>query len=472
MATFIIYCRNNDHIDRTLNDLIDKTPPQYVEQIILCDETNAIPLEDHGLPLNDWDIISKTEQVGRSRAWNIAAGLATSEQLVFLTAPVKFSTDWFLPIINELTEKRLVSPLAFSLDTNLWATEDRGWRRYGMRWSMAMYNRRFGDKSPLAAFCLVIHKKFFDEIGGFDNDASPGPGDNICLSLKTWMVGGEVLVVDDSYIAVIPEVESEARRNLARMIEAWFPKYITHFYEACELEPGSVDIGRIDELVRFAESAERSPQWWLEHLQPELLGVYLLRNIAHGKRIAVVGDGPSLDYLNLSQINNHDIVIAVDYVGLLVDADYVVTNSVQVISELREKYPEQRFIVPYVLQHQMAGEYVFAGHVVPGAVQFEIGDVGVLRSVNPPFCDFGSCTHMAVHFALFLGPRNISLFGCDNKIIEGKSHTSRLDYYNDGKIWTESEQTRRRFAFYDSGLDQLGKLALSLDIPLLRVNHA
>jgi hypothetical protein len=471
MATFIIYCRNSNNLEQTLNDLIDKTPPEHIEQIILCDENDAIP-ED-----TDWDIqyppvISKTEQIGRSRAWNEAARLAKSEQLVFLTAPVKFGLDWFSPIIEQLSEKRLVSPRAFALDTNLWATEAKAWRRYGMRWSMAMYDRRFGDRSPLAAFCMVIHKQFFEEIGGFDEGAIPGPGDNICLSLKTWMAGGEVAIADESYIAIIPEVESEARHNLVRMIEAWFPKHTTHFYESCGIEPGSVEVGRIDELVRFAESSERSAQWWLENLQPELLGIYLLRNTAHGKRIAVVGDGPSLDYMSLSLINSHDIIICVDYIGLLVESNYVVTNSADVVMELRSKYVDQQFVVPYIMENRVAGEYMLASDTVPNAVQFEVGEIGDVSSVNPPFCDFGNCVHMALHFALFLGPYSISLFGCDNKIIGDKSHTSKLDYYNGGKIWTDSDQTKKRLSFYDSGIDQLGRLALSLGIPLIRVGHA
>lgn len=469
MATFIIYCRNKDHLAQTLDDLIDKTPPGILEQIILCDESNTISEDDY--TLNEWDIILQS-QGGRSRAWNAAAAVATSEQLVFLTSPAKFGTDWFPPITKESDDWTVVSPVVYQLDTNLWATENNGWRRYGLRWDMSTNNRRFGNRSPLAAFCMVINKQFFDDIDGFDDGAGPGSGENVCLSLKAWMAGGDVVVVDDSYVAMVPEVESGSDRNLARLAESFFPKHTSLFYDACGVVPGSIDVGRIDGLTRFVGEAERSSEWWLENLQPELLGVYLLRNTAHGKRIAVVGDGPSLDYMNLSLINNHDIIISVDYIGLLIDSNYVMTNSADVVVELRDKYVDQQFVVPYVMENRVAGEYTLASDIVPNAVQFEVGEIGNVASVNPPFCDFGSCLHMALHFALFLGPCSISLFGCDNKFIEDKSHTSELDYYNGGKIWTDSDQTKKRLSFYDNGIDQLGRLALSLNIPLIRVGHA
>jgi len=202
-------------------------------------------------------------------------------------------------------------------------------------------------------------------------------------------------------------------------------------------------------------------------LQPELLGMYALRGTAHGKRIAVVGDGPSLDYVNWAWINSHDVVIVVDYLGLQFDYDYIISNSLDVVRQLE---PTDKLVVPYMLEDKM--NLMASKDVVPQAIQVEMGEVGVVASVFPPFCDFGNVTLLALHFALFLGPQSITLFGCDNKILGGKSHTSLIKQYDGGQIWPESEQTSKRLNFYEFGVDQLGKLALQLDIPLIRVGHA
>jgi len=467
MCTFIIYCRNNQYLTETLHDLIDKTPPGLIQEIILCDDNGV--LEKDKLPLNEWDHVIRTGNIGKSRAYNQAAALATSEILVFLQQPTKFSTDWLPPLLARLQARTLVCPVAFTLDTNLWATEDRGWQRYGLRWDFTVHNRKFrsSDNSPIACFCMVIRQDFFIEMGGFDDGSGPGPGDNICLSLKTWMAGGEVKIVDESYVAIVPEVESERRENLARLVEAWFPKYVSYYYQVSGQKPGNV--GRIDRLVGFAEKCERSAEWWLANLQPELLGVQALHGTAHGKRVAVVGDGPSLGYVTHAMVNNHDIVIGVDYIGGLFDCDYVVSNSADVVAQL--EVPVNRLVVPYVLEQKLSGGFVVAAEAVPGAIQLEVGEIGEVGGVFPPFCNFGNVTLLALHFALFLGPSTITLFGCDNKIIDGKSHTNLVEQYDTGEMWTDSEQTRKRFSFYETGLSQLGKLADNLNIPILRVGH-
>ena len=466
MCTFIIYCHDDQFVSETLHDLIDKTPPAHLKQIIICDEKDL--LNKDKLPLTHWDYIFHTNNIGKSRAYNFAAETATENTLIFLQAPTKFSQDWLPPLLEQLPPTALRSPTAYNLDTNLWASENKHWTRYGLRWDFTVHNRKFRPTkwSPLAANCLVINKEFFHTIHGFDQGSQIGPGDNICLSLKTWMAGGEVQIIDNSHISIIPETNTN-NHNLARLVEAWFPKHTTHFYNAIDQKP--TNIGRIDQLIQFTDTIEHDTDWWIENLQPELLGTMVLRGTAHGKRIAVVGDGPSLNYTTPSMINSHDIVIGVDYVHQLFDCDYVVSQSVDVVSQL--EIPFSRLVVPIVLEHRVAGQFVSAMEVVPGAIQLELGEFGQLEKLSPPFCNFDNTTLLALHFALFLGPSTITLFGCDNKIIDGRSHTSLLEQYDSGEIWADSEQTRNKFNFYEVGLGQLGKLALQLNIPILRVGH-
>jgi hypothetical protein len=469
MCTFIIYCRNDQYLVETIDDLIDKTPPNLLKQIIICDENGFI---DKGkLPFKCF--ILKTENIGRSRAYNLAATAATEDTLVFLQQPTKFSIDWLQPLLNLLEEKTLVSPVAYILDTNLWSFEDYHWQRYGLRWDFTVYDRKFpsGDKSPLAAFCFAIKSKFFFEIDGFDGGSGPGLGDNICLSLKTWFAGGEVRVADDSQIGIVPEIDLGNNTNITRLVEAWFPEYSTYYNNIANQTHKNV--GRINKLVQFMEGCERNAKWWLTNLQPELLEIYALHGTAHGKRIAVVGDGASLDYTNWSWINSHDILIATNFLGIQLDCDYVVSNAVDVVEQLN--LPIDKIVVPYMLERHLfyqTDNLIAARDVIPGAIQLEIEETVEIQSIFPPFCDFRNATLLALQFALFLGPQSISLFGFDNKILGGKSHTSLIKQYSNGEIWSESEQSKKRFDLYEFGLSQLSTLALRLGIPLIRVGHA
>jgi hypothetical protein len=114
-----------------------------------------------------------------------------------------------------------------------------------------------------------------------------------------------------------------------------------------------------------------------------------------------------------------------------------------------------------------------AAEVAPRSIQFELMRTnGIPSSQFPPFVNYDNLALTAVHFALFLGAKSVTLFGFDGKLIGEQSHTSKLEAYDDGKLWSDSESTRRRFASFEYGLDKLSKLAVSLKIPLFRVSHA
>jgi len=463
MPSFIFYCTDKTNLSQTINDLRDKTPPELIEELIVCDDGGGVDLDDV--------TILKTENVGRAKAWNAAAKQAKSKVLIFLRQTTKFGKDWLEPLLKNLDEKTIVSPVIHSLDLNLWAIDRLRWRRFGIHWDMSIHNRRYigGNKSPVASsYCITIEKARFDEIGGFDNGMKAGPGEDIDISIKNWLFGGQVLVVDDSKIAAFVEQESgKSAVNMTRLVERWMPKYSTYFYQSRSINPNNIKPGRLDTF-----KTERDINWWLQNIQPELLNVFSLKNVATGKTVAVIGNGPSLDYIKPSDIERHDIIIGIDYVGELYRCDYLVTSSAQVVLELRDKYPAKRFVVAFALFQGVAGQYVAAAELIPDSIQFDQYEFGMIgETVNPPFCNFESSVLTAVNFALFLNPRSITLFGCDNRIISGRSHTSKISYYRDGQIWPDTEATQKRLALYEGGLIQLGKMAQSANIPLLRVAH-
>ena len=474
MASIIIYNSNPAYVRRTIADLIDKTPRSLIDEIIVCDDTGS----EEEIPEAEK---VQSDQIGRARAWNIAADKAKSNELIFLGGPTKFGQDWLPPLIEEIQgENRLASPVVHTLDMNLWASEDNRWERFGWRWDLEFYNRtafRAKETPAISSYCFAVTKDWFNSLGKFDSGMQGGYGEDIELSLRNWLFGGRCVTVESSTVAAALRADSGSKttQNLARIVEAWMPDYATNFYQSRGLEQSQINCGRIDNLLNLQKYQKKSIEWFLSYLQPELFGVYKLKGTASGKSVAVVGPGASVDMLNPAFINRHDIIIGVDYVGSLFDCDYVVTDTAHVVVELRKTYSDEKLVLPVALENRMAGTYDSAASIAPGAIQFELGQRGSVQeslTLNPPFCNFENPTLAAVHFALYLNPEYITLFGCDNKIILGRSHSAKIEYYDGGVLWPDSDATRKKFAFYEFGLDRLSQLAQRSGISLFRMNHA
>jgi len=472
MASIIVYLLDTKYIDNTISEIFDKTPPHLIDEVIVCDDTGS----DY---TNDLVRVIHTDHAGKPSCWNAAAKEARSSELVFLNDTTKLSQNWLQPLIARVADsKKLVSPVIHTLNTEFWATENSSWQRWGWRWDLSLYSRPAmgtSDSPSISSSCIVVTSNWFERLGGFDEMMKRGSGYDLEISLRSWLLGGGVEVEDDSYIAVRQDTSNDAYtiRNLARIAEIWIPKYSGRFFSARNLESSRIDTGRLSNLLDFQARSIHSIEWFLQKHQPELGSLFDLKNTASNKSIAVVGTGSSIDDIDPALIYRNDIIISIDYMGIVIGSDYVVTNSSHVAIELRTHYKDKNFVLPMKLRDRATAQYVPAANVVEDCYQFESSSLrGTVVSELPPFCNFDNPLHHALNFALFLGPKSISLFGCDNKIVDGKSHSSKIDYYDGGVVLSDSEATRKEFEYSNYGVSQLGKLATSLGIPLIRIGHA
>lgn len=468
MASIIVYLEDVSYIDKTIDDILSKTVPSDIDEIVVCD--------DKGLGYcNDRVKVVTSDHVGYAKACNLAVESAQSDKLIFLHHATKVADGWLQPLLQSLDDENvLVSPVVHVLDAHFWTMQSNRWLRFGWRWDLKLYDRPATDnlESPaISPYCIAVNKQWLTELGSFDCHIKTSETAAIELSLRCWLLGGRVIVNEHSVIAVVPQRQNDIT-GLARIVEAWLPNYTSHFYDSKGIKPTDINIGRLDNLIKLRDNVKISPHTFLSTHMPELLGVYDLRKTASGKSIAIVNPGPSLDEINLATVYKHDIIIGVDYASLLVDCHYVVSDDADTVVRLRDKYSDKQFILPTVLSHRVAGKLIAASDVAPECVQFEIAQQErPVVSITPPFCNFDNPVHSAIHFALFLNPLDVVVYGCDNKIIGNKSHSSRVEYYDNGELWSDSAAIRQRFARFEYGLDQLGKLAKSAGITLLRMNH-
>lgn len=472
-TSIIIYTTNVTYLDKTIDGILDNTPSNLIQEIIVCN--------DGGQEYNRDDIsVINSSNIGKAKAWNLAFAKAIGETIVFIKGTTKVGSDWLQPILEILKEEpsALVTPVVHLLDTVLWSSESNRWKRFGWRWDLELYDRIASvarpDSPAISSNCIAVNKNWFAEIGQFDDGMVNGSGEDLELSIRNWLLGGHIFVADESTIACAQEIHGPGtRNNQARIAEVWLPKYAYLFYGLKGIKPSDINTGRLDDLLKLRDKQTRTIEWYLSIYMPELYGIYALKNVATKKRVAIVGSGPSLDYIDNGYINAFDIIIGVEHAAKLFDCDYVISDSITVITELRAKYAPSKFVLPMVITNRIVGELIPTSEVMHGAYQFESGVKGTLpNDVNPPFCDVNNILLTAIHFALFLNPVQITIFGCDNKFIGGRSHTTKIAHYEDGKVLFDTDSTRKNMAFYEYCLSRLGELGNISGIPILRLAHA
>ena len=108
---------------------------------------------------------------------------------------------------------------------------------------------------------FATSKKWWTHIRGMDDGLLEWGGENIEISLRTWLCGGEVVVARDSYIdhAWSNKIHYTRSgeiytRNKMRVAEAWMdPASLATFYKVTGIHRDRFDIGdlsRIRELQR------------------------------------------------------------------------------------------------------------------------------------------------------------------------------------------------------------------------------
>lgn len=471
MSVIIIYIDDPTYVIKSIDSMLDHTISSDISEIIICDDHNFGITHDKATTL-------ATNKIGKAQAWNNAAATTKSPHLIFLRDTTKFTNGWIKPLLHEIeqNETTIVSPITYELDPKLWSSKPEYISRPAYGADLKQYNRKTQNKeTPTASnHALAITKDRFNYIGGFDENMKSGNAAILELSIRNWLFGGDIKITDDSIISTFG-IEDINISDYARIIETWLPQLATSFYDIYKTSLLSQSIGKLDNLYKLKNKQQITAADYLARTMPELLAMVRTKGMAHGKSIAVVSDGPSLDNINPSLIYKHDIIISVDYVGSIIDSDYVLTKNAEILTTLREKYPDNKLILPISLESRATGRMIDTNEIAPGSIQYEsnneVWDNPNLTSY-PPFANFGHSVHEAIHFAIHLGPSDITLYGADNKIIADRSHTSRISHYDDGKLWPDSESIRRRFAGFEYGLDRLGQLAASRNIPLLRMNHA
>ncbi|KAF8795925.1 Polypeptide N-acetylgalactosaminyltransferase like protein [Argiope bruennichi] len=280
---------------RTIVSILNRTPNRLLKEIILVDDFSDNVRD--GSELSSFPkvkIFRNNQRQGLSRSRMIGAQKSTGSHVIFLDSHCEVNADWLPPLLQIAYEhpKALVSPVIDIIDAETFQYKpSSGDLKGGFDWafnykwqtvSKADFNESTYFKSPVIHGGLFLaNKSWFNELGGLDKGLDVWGLENIEISIKTWLCGGEVLTVPCSRVGHVFRSRhpysfppngslSTYLKNSKRVAEAWLDEYKYQFYEV-KPQAKHQTINSIEGILSLKRKLKCKPfQWYLDNVYPDL----------------------------------------------------------------------------------------------------------------------------------------------------------------------------------------------------------
>ncbi|XP_052531587.1 polypeptide N-acetylgalactosaminyltransferase 5 isoform X2 [Tympanuchus pallidicinctus] len=311
---------------RSVHSVLSRSPPHLLQELILVDDFSTKDylkekLDAYMSQFPKVKVLHLRERHGLIRARLAGAQVATGTVLTFLDSHVECNVGWLEPLLERvrLHRARVACPVieVISDKDMSYMTVDnfqRGIFTWPMNFGWKQIPLEVIEKNKLKETDIIrcpvmagglfsIEKKYFFELGTYDSGLDVWGGENMELSFKVWMCGGEIEIVPCSRVGHIFRNDNPysfpkdrvrtVERNLARVAEVWLDDYKELFYgHAYHLLPRRAELGDLSQQKALRERLQcRSFRWYLENVYPDLAAPLvkasgLLVNVATARCIA------------------------------------------------------------------------------------------------------------------------------------------------------------------------------------------
>lgn len=287
---------------RTVHSVLDRTPAVLLHEIILVDDHSELDeLKDELDRYIRTELQGKVKLVrnrrreGLIRGRMIGASHAAGEVLVFLDSHCEVNQAWLQPLLAAIQKDRrtVVCPVIDIISADTLSYSPSPIVRGGFNWGLhfkwdpvppSELNGPEGTTGPIrsptmAGGLFAMNRKYFNELGQYDAGMDIWGGENLEISFRIWMCGGQLLIIPCSRVGHIfrkrrpygsPGGQDTMAHNSLRLAHVWMDEYKEQYLS---LRPELRDrgYGDISERVALRKQLQcRSFRWYLDTVYPEM----------------------------------------------------------------------------------------------------------------------------------------------------------------------------------------------------------
>ncbi|XP_034430369.1 polypeptide N-acetylgalactosaminyltransferase 5 [Hippoglossus hippoglossus] len=349
-STSVIFCFVDEvwsTLLRSVHSVINRSPEHLLKEIILVDDFSTRdylkePLDKYMSQFPKVRIIRLKEREGLIRARLAGAAVAKGDVLTFLDSHVECNVGWLEPLLERVYQDRRKVPCPVievisdkDLSYNLIDNFQRGIFKWPMVFSWSAVpdsyikktNMTIADpiRCPVMAGGLFsIDKKYFYELGSYDPGLDVWGGENMEISFKIWMCGGEIEIIPCSRVGHIfrgqnpykfpKDRHKTVARNLARVVEVWLDGYKDLFYGNGYhhlLDKTATNVGNLTDQMELRKRLKcKSFKWYLDNVYPDMVAPLvkaegMVFNLGLRKCLSLQKSSLSFEICDLSKQSQH-----------------------------------------------------------------------------------------------------------------------------------------------------------------------
>ncbi|CAG5112931.1 Oidioi.mRNA.OKI2018_I69.chr2.g7095.t1.cds [Oikopleura dioica] len=295
---------------RTVHSVVNYSPPEMLHEVVMLDDGSTREYITNGTIdryIERWDglvkIFHNEKREGLIRARTIGGKHSTGSVLVYLDAHCEVEPNWLPPLVTPIAKNYKVStvPMIDSIDGNTYVFEPqqggdennlaRGAWDWNFDWKRIPLNKREKARrqtisepfrSPaMAGGLFAISRRWFIELGWYDDKLEIWGGENFELSYKLWQCGGELLFVPCSRVGHTYRMPGwggngtpdELRGknfiaiNYNRVIETWWDENYKKYYYQRRPENKNVDVGDLTDVLAIKEKLQcKDFSWYMREI--------------------------------------------------------------------------------------------------------------------------------------------------------------------------------------------------------------